>query len=161
MREKVKSWVGSISPLLALIYFVKTFTFQNKTNLIKWRHLSFCLLPLLLKFLRGVLYLCQAHLKKLSLCLDLYFCVFAKPIFKIYLFVISKVVVVQNRCYRVPTQLRWPREASFRGCGLALPTHQQWARGRVVKKNIFFHRQRNVIHVLIFMQCLLLAMEMT
>ena len=133
MREKVKSWVGSISPLLALIGFVKTFTFQNKTNLIKWRHLSFCLLPLLLKFLRGVLYLCQAHLKKLSLCLDLYFCIFTKPIFKI--FVISKVVVVQNRCYRVPTQLRWPREASFRGCGLAEPAYQQWAKGRVV---IFF-----------------------
>ena len=146
MREKVKSWVGSISPLLALIYFVKTFTFQNKTILIKWRHLSFCLLPLLLKFLRGVLYLCQAHLKKLSLCLDLYFCIFTKPIFKI--FVISKVVVVQNRCYRVPTQLRWPREASFRGC-FSLPAHQQWARGRVVKK-IFFSIAKEVWYMFSF-----------
>ena len=128
MREKVKSWVGSISPLLALIWFVKTF--QNKTNLIKWRHLSFCLLPLLLKFLRGVLYLCQAHLKKLSLCLDLYFCIFTKPIFKI--FVISKVVVVQNRCYRVPTQLRWPRESR----GLF-----SWLRTRVTCPPTMGHRK--------------------
>ena len=90
MRLKVKSCVGSISPLLALIGFVKTFTFQNKTNLIKWRHLSFCLLPLLLKFLRGVLYLCQAHLKKN------------------YLFVLTFISVsLQSRSSRSSSSRKW------------------------------------------------------
>ena len=70
MRLKVKSCVGSISPLLALIKFLKSLNFKRNDSTFSKeiiRNLSLRLLPLLLKLLWCVLYLCQPHCRELLL----------------------------------------------------------------------------------------------